>query len=109
MRKRLLLDSYTLFEDGRLYSHKTKKFKKWCDSGKGYLQCAIMANGVIKNVTQHRILAQNFIPNPENKQAVARMKRVVKSHNFCEWPDGYKYKYTLRHNSSVHKKLVIKF
>lgn len=43
-------------------------------------------------------------PAYKNKQAVARMKRVIKSHNFCEWPDGYMWKYTLRHNSSVRKK-----
>lgn len=42
-----------------------------------------MANGVIKNVTQHRILAQNFIPNPENKPQVNH-KNGIKSDNRLE-------------------------
>lgn len=70
----------TLYEDGRLYNHKTKKFKKWTKDTNGYMKTQIWVCGKPKNVHQHRLLAQSFIPNPNDKPQVNH-KNGIKNDN----------------------------
>jgi hypothetical protein len=78
-----ILPHITLYEDGRLYNHKTKKFKKWTKDTNGYMKTQIWVGGKPKNVHQHRLLAESFIPNPECKSQVNHINGI-KSDNRIE-------------------------
>jgi hypothetical protein len=71
-----IMPHLTLYEDGRLYNHKTKKFKKWTKDTNGYMKTQIWVCGKPKNVSQHRLLAQSFIPNPKNKPQVNHINGI---------------------------------
>jgi hypothetical protein len=78
-----ILPHLTLYEDGRLYNHKTKKFKKWTKDTNGYMKTKIWVNGKHKNVHQHRLIAEQFIDNTENKKQVNH-KNGIKHDNRIE-------------------------
>lgn len=78
-----ILPHLTLYRDGKLYNHKTKKFKKWTKDTNGYMKTQIWVAGKPKNVHQHRLLAESFIPNPECKSQVNHINGI-KSDNRIE-------------------------
>lgn len=60
------LGSHVIFSDGRLYSNKKNKFLKPHVTAAGYFRIKMGSN----NHLLHRLVAQAFIPNPENKPEV---------------------------------------
>jgi len=82
-----ILPHMTLYNDGRLYNHKTKKFKRWTKDTNGYMRCTIWINGTSKTISQHRILAENFIDNPECKLQVNHKNGIKNDNklNNLEW------------------------
>ena len=60
---------YWATEDGKIWSDKTEKWLKGYPSKKGYLLIE-MSDGDYRAVPIHRLVAQAFIPNPENKPEV---------------------------------------
>ena len=46
------------------------KIMKPMDNGKGYLRIKLTINSKEKRIMLHRIIAEAFIPNPENKRCV---------------------------------------
>jgi len=68
--------NYLIYQDGRLFSEQTKKFKKWSKDTNGYMRCTIWNNNKSITVSQHRLLAQIFIPNPLNKLQVNHINGV---------------------------------
>lgn len=68
--------SHLIFSDGRLYNKKTQTFKKWQTDNNGYLRCTLWIDGKAKTICQHRILAEMFIPNPENKAQVNHINGI---------------------------------
>ena len=72
-------ENYLIYEDGRVYSKKTNKFlKPFTDNSKGYLCCKLYNNYFKKNKTQkvHRLVAEHFIPNPDNKPQIDHINRI---------------------------------
>ena len=65
-------DDYLVLSDGRLYSRKSRKFLTKKIDSSGYVKYSITTiwndrigkNGIVVNA--HRIIAEAFIPNPEN-------------------------------------------
>jgi len=52
-----------------------------------YLQCKLSKNGLEKNHRIHRLVAENFIPNPKNKAQVNHIDGVKENNyvNNLEW------------------------
>lgn len=75
MEKRRFRDTiYIVYSDGRVYSEYSGEFKVFHDNGIGYLYTGIMFGEKKKRkkvkLYLHRMVAEVFIPNPENKGQV---------------------------------------
>lgn len=108
-----IFNKYVLYKDGRMYSYKTKKFRKWVNENNGYLGMVLSVNGIKIPVLQHRILAQSFIPNPENKREVNHINGIKQDNSLCnlEWAtssENLKHAYDtgLRKPAPTYKKVI---
>jgi hypothetical protein len=62
---------YEVSSTGKVYSHITKRLKKTPVGKRGYPVVSLSdENGKLHVKTVHRLVAQAFIPNPENKPEV---------------------------------------
>lgn len=61
---------YSVSNYGEVRNNKTGKLMKLRKNEKGYLRTNLTKNGNQKSVRVHRLVAQAFIPNPENKPQV---------------------------------------
>ena len=58
---------YEIYEDGRIYSYKSRKWLTLKPRQDGYIQIHLINDdGEAKDLYLHRIVAQAFLPNPEN-------------------------------------------
>lgn len=76
---------------------------------KGYLRVGLSKNGVIKYYYPHRLVAEAFIPNPQNKPCVNHKDCNVKNNNannleWCTYIENNNYK---NHNIKKHISLLI--
>lgn len=58
---------YWVTEDGRVWSERSNRFLKLCDTADGY---KVVGVGNRKSERVHRLVAMVYIPNPENKPEV---------------------------------------
>ena len=89
-----MIDGYRYYvtEDGRVYSLASNKWVKICKHNGGktsnkYRYVALYHNGKHKHALVHRLVAQAFIPNPDNLPEVNH-KDLDKSNNHVsnlEW------------------------
>jgi hypothetical protein len=78
---------YAITSCGKVWSYRRKKFLSPADNGHGYLHVVLRKNGVNKHYRVHRLVAEAYIPNPENKSAVNH-KDEIRNHNWVgnlEW------------------------
>lgn len=80
MEKRIIKHpDYTVDENGNVYSYKTGKQYKmspYLDGKKNYLMIDLMDNGVKTKCLVHRLVAETFIPNPNNYPEVDHINKV---------------------------------
>jgi len=76
-------EDYQIYPDGRVWSKKTKKFLKAYDNGHGYLYLKISCKLKIKKSFYiHRLVAEHYIHNPENKKEVDHINRNRSDNTF---------------------------
>ena len=61
---------YAITEDGRVWSYRLSKFMKTWDNGAGYLKVRLKKDGKMAIHYIHRLVAEAYIPNPNNYPAV---------------------------------------
>ena len=66
---------YEISNLGRVKNIKTGKYLKSCIRPDGYVNISLCVNNKTKNCKVHRLIAQAFIPNPENKPTVNHIDR----------------------------------
>lgn len=78
---------YQISEDGKLFNTKTGKYPKGYINKMGYLVYYFSFNGVKRELYAHRMVAQTFIPNPENKECVNHKdgNKLNNNINNLEW------------------------
>lgn len=63
--------SYSINENGEIRNDKTGTIKKpYINKANGYLTVDLYSGNVATKVTVHRLIAEAFIPNPENKPCI---------------------------------------
>lgn len=62
--------NYIIYSDGRIYSKRNKKFLTMKISHDGYGRTQLYKDKKYKNYNFHRVVAEVFIPNPDNKPFV---------------------------------------
>jgi len=64
--------THSITKEGKIYRYKNGKAIEvaQCNHTQGYLYSTLTVNGTSTNVLVHRVLAEAFIPNPENKEHV---------------------------------------
>ena len=68
-------DEYGATEEGEIYSLKSKKFMEQCFGDTRKLKVTLTKEGIKKNFWVHRIIAETFIPNPDNYSYVYHIDR----------------------------------
>jgi len=63
-------ENYLIHPDGKVQNKKTKRYLKYGYDGGGYLQVKLCKDGIPKNIKIHRLVATQYIPNPDNKPQV---------------------------------------
>ena len=73
-------EDYLIFPAGKVYSLKRKKYLKPFNNSKGYYQVSLFKSGNHYYKLVARLVAQAFIPNPDNKPQVNH-KDGIKTNN----------------------------
>ena len=69
-------ENYLIYPDGKVQNKKTKRYlKQQINKNNGYFYISLWKNNKGKNYTIHRLVAQYYIPNPENKRCVDHINR----------------------------------
>jgi len=68
--------NYLIYNDGRVFSKKNKRFLNPYKTKLGYLLIDLFNEKGKKQFKIHRLVAINFIPNPENKPQVDHVNRI---------------------------------
>jgi hypothetical protein len=78
--------NYLVYPDGNIFSKARRgtpaRILKQCDNGRGYLMIRL-TNNQGKRITKypHRLVAEHYIPNPENKREVDHINRNSHDNN----------------------------
>ena len=69
-------ENYELFRDGSVYSHLTNRILKQNDNNDGYKYYIFVNNKKNKVHKVHRLVAEYFIPNPDNLPVVDHINQI---------------------------------
>lgn len=76
-------ENYQITDDGRVWSKRSKKWLKPTKDGGGYYFINLCKNGVVYNKHIHRLVAETFIQNDENKPCIDHIN-TIKTDNRVE-------------------------
>jgi hypothetical protein len=108
-------EKYSITRDGRVWSWHRNLFLSPGLAGKGYPMVVLFRDGKPYNRLIHRLMAQTYIPNPENKREVNH-KDGNKQNNFLnnlEWATPHEnrlhgYKIGLHGSGENHHQAKLK-
>ena len=90
MTKKIPNSDFTIDRDGNLLNTKTKKYRVWVKHPrtKMLISC-ITINGIKTTIHQHKIMAEYFVPNPNNKKYIQHINGNICDNRIAnlEWVD----------------------
>lgn len=104
-------EDYLISDTGQVYSLKSGRYLKGGIDRYGYKYVTLSNKGIKHNFKIHRLVAQAFIPNPENKPTVDHVNRIRSDNrvenlrwaNYKEQVDNKDYKDLCRHLNNISK------
>lgn len=96
---------YGITMSGRVWSYRRKKFLRPGINNKGYLLVYLSKNGKVKGFTIHRLVAETYIPNPDNQPQVGHIDENPK--NNC-WDNLYWTNAKNNNNYGSHNEKISK-
>jgi predicted XRE-type DNA-binding protein len=102
------VSKYEISNLGNVRHAKTKRIRKPCDNGKGYLQIGYKINGKNYNFYIHRAVAETFIDKPSDCDVVNHIDLDKKNNNvnnleWCTQLDNVKHARDNGHHSNNNK------
>lgn len=100
---------YLIYDDGRVLSKRRNRFMKITKDTKGYNRIKLMINKKRGDFKIHRLVAEHYIPNPENKPQVNHINGDKSNNHISnlEWVTNMEninsYRSIYKSNSSGHK------
>jgi hypothetical protein len=85
--KNVDIGDYIIYENGDVYSKKKNIILRQQFDGNGYFQVGLFVNKINKKYKVHRLIAENFIPNPFQKPMVNHKNGIKSDNRICnlEW------------------------
>ena len=77
-------ENYSVSEHGNVRNDKTGKNLKGGDNGQGYLRVCLMKNKMRCFIFIHKLVAEAFLLNPENKQCVDHIDNNKHNNNLID-------------------------
>ena len=74
-------ENYKVSNMGRVRNTKTRQYLEGCVNNCGYVKICLSKNNKPKSYQLHRLVAQAFVPNPENKELVMHTDRDNENNN----------------------------
>lgn len=101
--------TYSITEDGRLYSNRTKKWLKPATDKYGYFYYVVSIKGVRTTIKVHRAVALSFITNKENKPTVDhingdRKDNRIENLRWATWKEQQENDITKKRSSVVQQR-----
>lgn len=96
---------YAVTSCGKVWSYKRKKFLEPTDNGKGYLYVGLIKDGQRKMYRIHRLVADAYLPNPENLPEVDHIDND-KTHNYL---NNLQWITHIDNNRKSHNKPILQF
>ena len=101
-------EGYSIDENGNIYTNKTNRNLKQSINKSGYNVVGLYKNKTNKTVYVHRIVAENYLPNPENKPQVNHINGIKTDNRLqnLEWATcSENTKHSFKIGLSNHSKL----
>lgn len=94
-------ENYQITDDGRVWSKKRNKWRTCILGDKGYLKVNLSKDGKVYTKNIHRLVAEAFIPNPENKNCVDHIN-TIRTDNRVENLKWVSYTENMNNPISLH-------
>ena len=93
MKKVKDFEMYSVTKDGRIYSHISNRFLKEYNHNHGYLSTAFHKDGKSHSKLIHRVVAEAYLPNPDNLPTVNhkdgdKTNNNVSNLEWCSYADN---------------------
>lgn len=100
------VDRYVKYLNGMIHLHKGKVLSPGIRSD-GYLQVSLCCNGKYKTISVHRLIAQTFLPNPDNLPMINH-KDEDKTNNNVDNLEWCTAKYNSNYGTSIERAINTK-